>query len=173
MALRALWAGPEQTGKMARFAMMDDVLQAWKQVNMGASSSGWGGRVGKPGRVIVASDANVRDHEYATALALARETGYDVEFVRKSDDKRVTTPDALFQGRVWEFKAPISGKSRVIEKHLREALHQSHYIVFDGVRMKGLPDSSILGELRRQLGHLRSIKGLIYVGKDRKVLRLK
>lgn len=124
------------------------------------------------GRIIVDPDINVWPHEMDTARALAS-AGMTVEFVRRSEAPHATSADVLIDGVLWEMKAPVSDKLRRIQKTLREALHQSPYVVFDARRMKRLPDAAIEREVRKQAAELRSLRGLRYVSKRGEVIDIR
>lgn len=56
------------------------------------------------GKIIIAPGINVWPHELKTAEALA-EAGHVVEFVRRREEKRAKSADALIDGVLWEMKA--------------------------------------------------------------------
>lgn len=124
------------------------------------------------GKIIIAPDLNVWPHEYETAKALAM-TGMTVEFIRRSEEYRTTSADVIVNGLIWEIKAPESDKTKVIEKNLRKALHQSKNVIFDARRMKKLPDMVIEREVRKWCCELRTIKHLIYVNRGGEVCIIK
>lgn len=124
------------------------------------------------GKVIIEPGLNIWPHELKTAEALAI-AGYTVEFVRKSEDDYVKTPDALIDGVRWEFKSPKSGKPEMILKNLRRALHQSGCIVFDCRRMKQLPNRVIEREVRLRANELKSLKHLLYINRRGDVVIIK
>lgn len=108
----------------------------------------------------------------ATARALA-DAGYDVEFVHRTWGKRVTSADFVADGVIWETKAPSSGNIRVIQKHIRAALHQSRDVIFDSRRMKGLSDEVIEREVRKWTANLTHVRRLLYVNRRGEVIRIK
>ena len=125
------------------------------------------------GTVIIAADANVWEHELATAQTLANE-GYTVTFIRKSTKPRQHSADIYIDGIAWEMKSPISPKKKAIEKNLREATEQSNHIIFDARRMKRLPDHAIEQEVRVcAYKRIRKIERLIYVNKHGNVINIK
>lgn len=124
------------------------------------------------GKIIIAPDLNVWPHEYETAKALAM-AGMTVEFIRRSEEYRTTSADVIVNGLIWEIKAPESDKTKVIEKNLRKALHQSKNVIFDARRMKKLPDMVIEREVRKWCCELRTIKHLIYVNRGGEVCIIK
>ena len=116
----------------------------------------------KTGNISIPGDVDVWPHEYQTAVALAR-AGYDVTFIKKSDERHEQTPDILIDGQRWEMKAPKASTARAVERNLHRALQQSARVVLDCRRMKNLPDSVVERELRKRLKELRSLKGLLFV----------
>lgn len=113
------------------------------------------------GRVIIGPGANVWPHELKTAEALAV-AGFTVEFVRRSEQKRVHSADVLMEGELWEFKAPTSDKASAIDKNVRKALHQAKCVVFDSRRMKRVSDAQVERELHKSAAVLRSMRHLIF-----------
>ena len=72
----------------------------------------------KTRQIIIQSGANVWPHEMKTAEALAA-AGRTVEFIRRSEEQRTTSADAIIDGIVWEMKAPKASNLKAIEKNLR------------------------------------------------------
>jgi hypothetical protein len=122
--------------------------------------------------IIVPGDVNVWQHEYQTALALAR-AGLTVEFIRKSNLERETSADVFIDNIKWEMKAPKSSKLSAIEDNLKKALRQSCYIVFDSRRMKRLPDKAIERELSTQLHKSKAIQRILFVNRHGQVIDIK
>lgn len=124
------------------------------------------------GKVIIGPGTNVWPHELKTAEALAT-AGYTVEFVRRSEQKRVHSADVLIEGELWEFKAPTSDKTSAVDKNVRKALHQAKYVVFDSRRMKKVSDAQIERELRKSAEILRSMRHLLFVNRHADVINIK
>jgi len=101
------------------------------------------------------------------------EAGYTVEFVRRSEEQRAQSADALMLGEVWEMKAPRSDKASAIDKNVRKALHQSKWVIFDSRRMKMIPDSTVERELRKSAQTLRSMRRLLFVNRKAEVIDIK
>lgn len=87
----------------------------------------------KTRQIIIQSGANVWPHEMKTAEALAA-AGRTVEFIRRSEEQRTTSADAIIDGIVWEMKAPKASNLKAIEKNLRKALDGSVPIVGVAIR---------------------------------------
>ncbi|MBC2888932.1 hypothetical protein [Gordonibacter massiliensis (ex Traore et al. 2017)] len=124
------------------------------------------------GKIIIAPDINLWEQEYETAQALAK-AGLTVEFVRRSEENRRTSADAVINGLVWEMKAPKADNARAIDRNLRRALHQSANIIFDSRRMKKLPDAVIERELRKHAQEVRSIKHLWFINRRQEIIDIK
>ena len=124
------------------------------------------------GKIIIEPNVNVWPHELKTAKALVA-VGYTVKFIRRSEIRYKTSADILMDGVIWEMKAPKSSSPKRIQRTLRDALHQSCYVVFDSRRMKGLPDKVIVPELKKWATELRSLKRLVFVGRGGKVVDIK
>lgn len=126
----------------------------------------------KPGKIVIDTDINVQPHELKTADALAN-AGYTIRFIRRSEEKRAKSADALINNKIWEFKSPTSDKLNVVEKNIRKALHQSSNVVFDSRRMKRLPNSAIEREVRKWSKALNSLSALLYINKQGAVIGIK
>ena len=108
----------------------------------------------------------------ATARALA-DAGYDVEFIHRTWGKRVASADMVVDGVIWEVKSPTSGNIRVVQKHIRAALHQSRDVVFDSRRMKGHSDEVIEREVRKWVANLTYVRRMLYVNRHGEVVKIK
>ncbi len=124
------------------------------------------------GKVIIGPGVNVWPHELKTAEALAM-AGYVVEFVRRSEQKRVHSADVLIDGELWEFKAPTSDKASAVDKNVRKALHQAKCVVFDSRRMKKVSDVQVERELRKSTAVLHSMRHLLFVNRRAEVIDIK
>lgn len=124
------------------------------------------------GKIIIAPDLNVWPHEYETAKALAM-AGMTVEFIRRSEEYRTTSADAIIDGAVWEIKVPKAINPKAIERNLRKASHQAANIVFNARRMKGASDMIIERELRNGCAKVKAIKRLIYVNRSGAVIDIR
>lgn len=137
-----------------------------------SSSNGEWIMVNPKGKIIIEPELNIWPHELKTAEALAA-AGYTVEFIRKSDAEYEKTADVLIDGVQWEMKAPKSGKTNMILKNLRRALHQSWCVVFDARRMKNLPNQIIEREVRARAHDLKSLRHLIYINRYGEVVTIR
>lgn len=126
----------------------------------------------KVGRVIIPGDVGIWPHEAATAKALAT-AGHVVEFIRKSERDRETSPDIFIDGEKWEMKAPISGKLSAIEDNLKRASKQSDRVVFDSRRMKRVPDKAIIRELNTKSHSNKFISHVKFVNRHGKIIDIK
>lgn len=125
----------------------------------------------KRARVIIPAGVDVWEHEFETAQTLAK-SGRTVEFLRRIDGNRINTPDVIMDGVVWEMKAPESRDVRSLQRLLRRAAQQSPNVIVDIFRMKGVSDAAAEGELRRLKPLVKSIRRLIFIGKDGRVVDL-
>ena len=124
-------------------------------------------------QIIIQSGANVWPHEMKTAEALAA-AGRTVEFIRRSEEQRTTSADAIIDGIVWEMKAPKASNLKAIEKNLRKALDQSNCVILDSRRMKGIPDHAIERELQAcAAGRIKNLKHLLFVNRKAQVIDIK
>ena len=72
-----------------------------------------------------------------------------LKFIRRSEEQRVTSADAVIDGLVWEMKAPTADNLKAVERNLKRGRWQSENIVFDCRRMKKVPDAAIEREVRK------------------------
>ena len=126
----------------------------------------------KQGTIKAPSDLNIQEHELSTARALA-DAGYDVEFAHKTEGNRVTSADVIVNGVLWEMKSPQAGNRKAIERNLRKASRQSANIIFDSQRMKGISDAEVEKELRKYAAHIKAIRRLWFVDRNRAVIDIK
>lgn len=124
------------------------------------------------GKIIMEPGTNVWPHELKTARALSA-AGYTVEFLRGTEGHRLTKSDVVINGNVWEMKSPESDKLKTVEKNIRRALHQSHYIVFDSRRMKRLDNARIEPEVRKWANQLPGVTRLLYIARNGEVVKIK
>lgn len=126
----------------------------------------------RKGRIIIEPGTSVWPHELKTAEALAM-AGRTVQFVRRSEEQRAHSADALIDGELWEFKAPTSDKASAVDKNVRKALHQSKCVVYDSRRMKKVSDVQVERELRKSANTLRSMHHLVFVNRRAEVIDIK
>lgn len=107
-----------------------------------------------------------------TARAIA-DCGMDVEFVPRKKGRRAKSADFVADGVLWEVKSPTSDNLRVIQKRLREAIHQSRDVIFDSKRMKRLSNEQIQNEVAKWAANLRSLRRLLYVDRAGEVIKIK
>jgi len=115
---------------------------------------------------------NIQPHELATARAIAS-SGMNVEFVERVRGQRAKSADFVADGVLWEVKSPTSNNIRVIEKRLREALHQSRDVIFDSRRMRRLENRVIQAEVEKWAHSLTSTRRLLYVNREGDVIKIK
>lgn len=124
------------------------------------------------GKIIAPSNLNIQAHEMDTARAIA-DFGMDVEFVPRKIGQRVKSADFVADGVLWEVKSPTSDNLRVVQKRLREAIHQSRDIIFDSRRMKRLSNKQIQTEVEKWTSNLHSVRRLLYVNRLGEVIKIK
>ena len=121
------------------------------------------------GKIIIPAGTNIWPHELETAKALAS-FGHTVEFKKKVEGYKVHSADAYVDGKLWEFKAPNSGKLDTIERNLRRAKDQSGRVVFDSARMKKVPDFAIKREILAKAPLISGIHEIIFVSRKRECI---
>lgn len=126
----------------------------------------------RQGKIIAPSNLNIQEHEMDTARAVA-DAGYDVEFAHRTWGNRVTSPDVVINGVVWEMKSPQASDKKAIERNLRKACKQSTSIIFDSQRMKGASDAEIEIRLRAIRAHIKGIRRLWFINRDREIIDIR
>ena len=121
------------------------------------------------GKVIVPGGCDIWPHELNTAKALSRK-GHTIEFLPRIEGTQVKSADILMDGIVWEMKSPTSSSIKSLQKVLRRAGKQSHNVVVDTSRMKGVSDRDAQRELSRLLPLVASVHRLRMVTKNRNVI---
>ena len=109
-------------------------------------------------------------HELETARYFA-ELGYDIEFIPPNYTPKMHTPDIVMDGVAWEIKSPIGRGKRTIELSLRQAVKQSHNIIFD-LRRANLPESACLTQLEKQFQLKSYIKRLYIIKRNGELIKL-
>ena len=128
--------------------------------------------VKRQGKIIIGQGVNVWPHELKTAQSFAA-VGKDVEFIRRSEEQRVTSADVVIDGLVWEMKAPTADNLKAVERNLKRGRWQSENIIFDCRRMKRVPDAAIEREVRKQAFAVPRVKRLRYVNKHGQIIDIK
>ncbi len=126
----------------------------------------------RQGTITAPVHLNIQPHEIAATRSIAA-YGMDVEFRERIRGKSVKTPDFLAGGVLWEVKAPTSDKLKVVEKRLRQAIHQSRDIIFDSRRMKRLTNKQIQDEVVKWTRNLHHIRRLLYINRAGEVIKIK
>lgn len=107
-------------------------------------------------------------HEFEVAKYFAS-LGKDVKFLRPSQIPNTHTPDILMDGLEWEIKSPIGNSKRTIEANFRQAVKQSHYIIFDLRRIK-VPEKQCLAQLEKEFSVRQYVKRLLVIRKSGELL---
>ena len=103
-------------------------------------------------------------HEFEVAKFFAA-LGKTVKFLRPSQIPKTHTPDILMDGLEWEIKSPTGSSKRTIESNFRQAVKQSHYIIFDLRRIK-VPEKQCLVQLEREFAMRQYVKRLLVIRKN-------
>lgn len=124
----------------------------------------------KNGEIIIPAGVKPWPHERRAAEILAN-NGYSVRFLREKNI--LHTADFTLDEVEYELKSPTGKTLSAIERNLKRGTHQSHNIVFDSSRMKGVKDSKIWATLVSRLALQSTIKKLIYINKSGELRVLK
>lgn len=126
----------------------------------------------RQGTITAPSHLNIQPHEMATARSIA-DYGFDVEFKERIRGSGIKTPDFVAGGVLWEVKSPTSDNLRVVQKRIREAVHQSRDIIFDSRRMRRLSDTAIQAEVAKWASSLHHVRRLLYINRAGEVIKIK
>lgn len=110
-----------------------------------------------------------RSHELNVAEVLADHFRVDIEFVPTTERN---TPDFLIDGVFWELKSPQGRGKNNIQRQLQHAKDQSVNVIIDASRSKKHP-SKIKREVEYQFRLVKSVKRLLFISKNRKVVEIK
>lgn len=86
---------------------------------------------------------------------------------------RVTSPDVVINGVIWEMKSPQASDNKAIERNLRKACKQSPNIAFNSQGMKDASDSEIEKHLRSIYPHIKAIRRLWFINRNREIIDIK
>jgi hypothetical protein len=125
-------------------------------------------RKGKSGKIIipVGMKPRPRQHEIETAEILAEHFKTDVEFVPTTERN---TPDFLIDGVVRELKSPRGKGKNNIQRQLQYASRQSSNVII-GANRSRMHANRIRREVEYQFKIVKSVKRLLFVSKDKKVV---
>jgi len=110
-------------------------------------------------------------HEIDVAWIIARHFSCTVEFLIPVDDYKRKTADISIGNNEWEIKSPSGASKTTVHRQFERASKQSKYIVFDG-RRTTLSDKILLSRIKKELKERRSIKRLLFIKKDSKILEI-
>ncbi|MDR0854387.1 MAG: hypothetical protein LBN34_08450 [Clostridiales Family XIII bacterium] len=126
-------------------------------------------------KVIIPKNLNAppEQHEIEVAWIFAFHYNCRVEFLKPNEGYKIKTADFIMNGMMWEIKSP-KGNSRehTIKRQFRNAKGKNQYLIIDGRRTK-LDDKFIIGRIRFELELHPSVRKLIFIAKDKKVLAMK
>lgn len=119
--------------------------------------------------VIILPGVHPRPHEITAAEILADYFQRNAYFLPESV---LNAADIRIGNIEWEIKSPLGNGKYTIQHQLQRALKQSRNIVFDARRTK-TPSSKVLHELEKQCRQTKSIRRLLLITKNKKVLVIK
>ncbi|MDR0518633.1 MAG: hypothetical protein LBG82_01050 [Clostridiales Family XIII bacterium] len=112
-------------------------------------------------------------HEVEAARVLALHFGCEVKFLIPVDDYKRKTPDIAMLGLEWEIKSPRgSSKRSTIRSQFANAKGKSKHLIIDGQNTP-LDDGFVINKLHAEIRKRQSVKKLIYITKERKVLDIR
>lgn len=109
-----------------------------------------------------------RQHEIEVAEILAGHFKTDIEFIPTTNRN---TPDFLIDGVLWELKSPTGTGKNNIQRQLQYASHQSSNVIIHAGRSK-IHGAKIKREVERQFKIIKSVKRLLFISKDKKVIEI-
>lgn len=108
-------------------------------------------------------------HELETAKYFA-DLGYDIVFLPPNNSPKMSNPDILMNGVVWEMKCPKGKSKRTIENNIRKANKQSENIIFD-LRRINLEESTSIRRLEKEFNIRPHLKRLLVIKKNGELLK--
>ncbi|HEV2403706.1 MAG TPA: hypothetical protein VGS08_05920 [Candidatus Saccharimonadales bacterium] len=125
----------------------------------------------KSGKIIipVGMKPRPRQHEIDAAEILAEYFRANVEFIPTTNRN---TPDYLINGVLWELKSPQGTGKNNIQRQLQYASHQSANVIIHAGRSK-MHSAKIRREVERQFRIIKSIRRLLFISKDGKIIEIK
>ena len=120
---------------------------------------------------IIPNGVSLEKHEYDTVLFLTT-LGYDIELIPPSHIPNIRTPDFKMNGLKWEMKSPKGRSRSTLEHAFQTAMKQSVNIVFD-IRRIQMPNDKAVATLERLFSYSKSVKHLLVISKERKLLEYK
>ena len=112
-----------------------------------------------------------KSHEIDVAWIITRHFSCTVEFLIPVDDYKRKTADISIGNIEWEIKSPSGASKTTVHRQFERASKQSKYIVFNG-RRTTLSEEILLRRIQKELRERRSIKRLLFITKNSKILEI-
>lgn len=117
---------------------------------------------------ITANGVILQQHEISTVVFLTQQ-GFDVSLIPPQRRKGAHTPDIRMLGLDWEMKHPKDRSAHTIKRAFKSASRQSSNIIFD-LRSSKIPDEANLPKLEKEFADIRSVKRLLIITKNGKIV---
>lgn len=125
----------------------------------------------KRGIVITPANANPWPHEQRVAKILAL-AGHTVEFI--SENNITGSADIYLDGVPYEIKSPKTSNTNTIEHRLKDAIrNQSHNIIMDSSRLKGMTDYNFQNWLINRCRLQSQIRRMLFMNKRGQIIDIK
>ena len=112
-------------------------------------------------------------HEVEVAWIMARTFATIVEFLIPVDGYKAKTQDMVIDGVIWEIKSPKGNAKTTVANQFKTASKQrARNIIFD-TRRTPIQDSKILVKIQHEWKFRKSIKRIIFIGKNASAIELK
>ena len=116
------------------------------------------------------NDVDLKTHEMKTIDFLIG-YGFNIEAIIPAYTPKNKNPDILLNGAVWEMKSPEGNGKYTIQRQVHEAGSQSNKLILDLRRIKK-PADKAQSEAVFHFGHSKSIRRLLIITKDKKLLEI-
>lgn len=117
---------------------------------------------------IIPNGVILEEHEYKTVLFFT-ELGYDIKLIPKSNKPGEHSADIRMGKLLWEMKSPKGEGKYLIANTIQKAVKQSPNIIID-LRRTRRHQSKCIAEIKKEFEKSRSIRRLLVITKDGKLL---
>lgn len=94
----------------------------------------------------------------------------DITFIKRHNNTK--TADIRFKNMAWEIKSPLGNGKRTMQNNLRSANSQSPNIIISLTQCK-MHSNQAISRIKYELSKANTVKHLIVIKKDKKIIVLK
>ncbi|MCL2002289.1 hypothetical protein FWG76_02685 [Candidatus Saccharibacteria bacterium] len=105
------------------------------------------------------------ENELEAAKLFMKKYKQDVEFLEPHNGYKVSTPDFISAGQLWEIKTPETDRADRLIEALRDASKQAENIIINSKELR-MTDAAALRVVQRFFLSSRSVKRIVFINKN-------